>query len=331
MTSSRSLLAAASQKTTTQKPQQQKEDEHDHSHCGHAHHGSHGHSHSHHKAQPMNTTAAAAASIPAPGETQIKETDGPVPSSSKSISVKDLSSPEDYRYVFDRLKAFNIETVSVHSDSISDNRLSKSKLLFWKDAINQIYSGRVYDQPLIRVLAQQIKEKNLSKMWFVKLLNRREKDLGSVQLKDMDELEAYAEEIYSSMLLLTLESMGVKSSEAEHAASHLGRAMGIMTLIRGTPFHIRSRKTYIPTTLTTKYNIVPELLYRGEDEQILKMKEAIFEMASVAKQHLDKAREFKVPEPAHEAFLGAMICDNYLERLRKVDFNVFDPEMSNLQ
>ncbi|EFA85791.1 UPF0551 family protein [Heterostelium album PN500] len=323
--------------------EQVEEDDHDHSQCGHSHSHGHGHSHAHnvhHQARPV-------------GDSTIRESDEPVPSSAKSIFVKDLSSPEDYNYVFQRVKqfdrenyvcsilisdelarraafairAFNIETVILHSEVKSDIRLAKYKLSFWKDAINNIYNGKVYDQPLIRVLAQQIKERGLSKTWFIRLLNRREKDLNSVQMKDMDELEAYAEEIHGSLLLLNLESLGVRNSDAEHAASHLGRAMGIMTLIRGTPFHIKTRKIYIPASLTTKYGIVTERLYQGEDEQVLKLKEAIFEMASVAKIHLEKARSFKVPAPAHEAFLCAEFADDFLERLRKSDFNIFDPTL----
>ncbi|GAM20366.1 hypothetical protein SAMD00019534_035410 [Acytostelium subglobosum LB1] len=267
----------------------------------------------------------------------------------------DLTTPEDYNYVFQRLKkcdrenyvcsmllssvdarraafairAFNIETVVLHSEVKSDTRLAKYKLLFWKDAINNIYNGKVFDQPLVRVLAQQIKERGLSKTWFIRLLNRREKDMNSVQMKNMEELEQYAEEIHSSMLLLTLEAMGVKSSQAEHAASHLGRAMGIITLIRGTPFHIRTRKLYIPATLTTKHGIVPELLYQGDPEQVAKVKEAIYEMASAAKSHLDVARTIKVEAPAHEALLCAEIADDFLERLRKLDFNVFNPALGD--
>eukprot|EP01132_Coremiostelium_polycephalum_P009059 gene9059-11097_t len=227
------------------------------------------------------------------------------------------------------LRAFNIETVGVDSNA-KEERISKIKLKFWKDAINNIYDGKVVDQPLIRVLAQMIKTKNLSKTWFIKLLNRRDRDLHSVQIKTMEELEAYAEDIHSSLLYLSLESLGVKNSDAEHCASHLGRAIGIMTLIRGTPFNISRRKLYIPVTLTTKYGINPELLFQG-DLQLAKLKEAIYEMASVAKIHLEKARAFKnIPPPANEAFLIAQIVEQYLEELRRSDFNVFDSDVGRV-
>ncbi|KAN0027999.1 hypothetical protein ACTFIV_009826 [Dictyostelium citrinum] len=271
--------------------------------------------------------------------------------SSKSIDVSDLAGNADYNFVFERIKtcdkenyinsllisdpmarrvayairAFNIETVA-NDHSPKSEKISRLRLSFWKDAINNIYKGKVYDQPLTRVLAQVIKEKKLTKTWFIKILNRREKDNQQVQIKDMDELEQYADDIHSSLLLLTLEGLGVKGNhDVEHCASHLGKAVGIMVLIRGTVFHLASRKTYIPVSLTTKYGINVESLYRG-DLQLEKLQNAIYEMASCAKLHLDKAKQFrgKIPHPATEAFLSVSVVEDFLERLRKADFNIFE-------
>ncbi|EGG16803.1 UPF0551 family protein [Cavenderia fasciculata] len=322
------------------KPQpKQQPKQHGHSHGGVECDGNHG----------QNNTAAASA---APSSSQQQEQQ----SNSKSISIKDLASKQDVRYVTDRLnktdyesficsillseegpkmtslatRTFNVETAT--DPSPEKRQMSKNKLAFWKDAINSIYNGRVYDQPLIRVLAQQIKERGLSKTWFIKLLNRRDKDLDAVQPKDLEELEAYSDDINTSLLMLTLESMGVKgNSDVEHAASHLGKAMGLVTLIRGTPYHIRTRKLYIPTSITNKYGIVAELLFQGSDAQQDKMKEAIFEMASRAKAHLDKARTFDVPSNVRQAFLQSEICENYLENLRQVDFDIYQrPDTSKV-
>ncbi|KAK5583605.1 hypothetical protein RB653_005203 [Dictyostelium firmibasis] len=271
--------------------------------------------------------------------------------SSKSINVSDLADNADYNFVFERTKkcdrenyinsllisdpiarrvayairAFNIETVA-NDHSPKSEKISRLRLSFWKDAVNNIYNGKVYDQPLTRVLAQVIKEKKLTKTWFIKILNRREKDNQQVQIKDMEELEQYADDIHSSLLLLTLEGLGVKGNhDVEHCASHLGKAVGIMVLIRGTIYHLGNRKTYIPVSLTTKYGINVESLYRG-DPQLEKLQNAIYEMASCAKLHLDKAKQFrgKIPHPANEAFLSVSVVEDFLERLRKVDFNIFE-------
>lgn len=39
---------------------------------------------------------------------------------------------------------------------------------------------------------------------------------------------------------------GVKDVHADHAASHIGKAQGITTCLRATPYHSGRRKVYLP-------------------------------------------------------------------------------------
>lgn len=41
-------------------------------------------------------------------------------------------------------------------------------------------------------------------------------------------------------------SSGVKDVHADHAASHIGKAQGIVTSLRATPYHSSRRKVYLP-------------------------------------------------------------------------------------
>lgn len=50
----------------------------------------------------------------------------------------------------------------------------------------------------------------------------------------------------SQLLYLQLAAAGVASKEADHAASHLGKAVGITTLLKGTAFHASNRRSYLP-------------------------------------------------------------------------------------
>ncbi len=49
--------------------------------------------------------------------------------------------------------------------------------------------------------------------------------------------------------LSQLSAAGIKNSDADHAASHLGRAVGIATLLRGSPAHAAMRRSYLPVDL----------------------------------------------------------------------------------
>lgn len=39
---------------------------------------------------------------------------------------------------------------------------------------------------------------------------------------------------------------GVKDIHADHAASHIGKAQGIITCLRATPYHCTRRKVFLP-------------------------------------------------------------------------------------
>jgi len=45
---------------------------------------------------------------------------------------------------------------------------------------------------------------------------------------------------------------GLKDINADHAASHLGQCQGLVTVLRGTTFHSKRNKVYIPQDLLLK-------------------------------------------------------------------------------
>lgn len=51
------------------------------------------------------------------------------------------------------------------------------------------------------------------------------------------EVERYAESTSSPLLYLTLECLGIRTSTADHVASHIGQATGITTVLRAVPYH----------------------------------------------------------------------------------------------
>jgi hypothetical protein len=73
-------------------------------------------------------------------------------------------------------------------------------------------------------------------------------------------LETYAENTASSLLYLSLESAGLHEVSFDHIASHVGKAIGIVTLIRSIPFHIRSRRIYVPSDLIGRVSENPNFL-----------------------------------------------------------------------
>lgn len=57
------------------------------------------------------------------------------------------------------------------------------------------------------------------------------------------------------LLYLQLAAAGVQSRDADHAASHLGKAVGIATLLKGAAYHASRRRSYLPIDLCAQHRV----------------------------------------------------------------------------
>lgn len=140
-------------------------------------------------------------------------------------------------------------------------------------------------------------------------------------------LERYGEGTASQLLYLQLAAAGCSSKDADHAASHLGKAVGICTLLKGTAVHAAQRRSYLPIDLCAEHKVSQEEVYRGVVSEGLR--DVALKVASVAKGHLDEARALagKVPPEARPLLLPAVACEHYLRALERSNFDLFEPRL----
>ncbi|CAG5116462.1 unnamed protein product [Candidula unifasciata] len=209
------------------------------------------------------------------------------------------------------LRAYNVELAQV-PDSVSDKKIGLIRMQFWKDAIQSIYQSSPPKTPVATELSGACGYYRLSKHWLERLVEARAAQMERDSFTSVKHVEDYAEQVNSSLYYLLLECLGIKNVHADHAASHLGKAQGIVTLLRATPHHASRRRVYLPMEVLAK-----------------PLKDAVFEVASLAHQHLEKARSLQknLPDKSHLVFLNAHVCDHYLKNLQKVDFNVFEGKL----
>lgn len=108
------------------------------------------------------------------------------------------------------------------------------RLKFWDDAIGKIYSQDnppIPEHPVIKELKIYVDKKKLTKRFFQRLIAARNRpsNLGFLTVK---EVEDYCENTVSSVLYLLMEVHDMKNVHADHAASHLGKAQGIVNMLR---------------------------------------------------------------------------------------------------
>ncbi|KAL2336975.1 hypothetical protein Fmac_011421 [Flemingia macrophylla] len=138
------------------------------------------------------------------------------------------------------------------------------------------------------------------------------------------------------MLYPTLQAGGIISTAADHAASHIGKASGILLLLKSMPYHVSCNQhfSYIPTAIASKHGLIVK--QGGGEERWVDSREGlcdvVYEMASIANAHLEKARKLVDSVPV-EALPGApakasVLARVLLDSLRKVQFDVFDPRLT---
>ncbi|KAI9347200.1 isoprenoid synthase domain-containing protein [Zopfochytrium polystomum] len=230
------------------------------------------------------------------------------------------------------VRAFNVETALVR-DHVKDPTIGRMRFAFWRDAVANTFDGRPPDHPVTVALADALEHGELSQSWFRRILTARENDLLATQYNTVQELENYGENTASSLLYLHLESLGVRDTQMDHIASHIGKAHGIATAIRGVPANIQYRKMSLPSEVMAKH------LVSAEDRAL---KDAVLDVATTANNHISTARahirdirakpgdtrEKALLEVASPVLLFGIPCDEFLKSLEKAQFDVFNGRLA---
>ncbi|XP_033216762.1 NADH dehydrogenase (ubiquinone) complex I, assembly factor 6 [Belonocnema kinseyi] len=234
--------------------------------------------------------------------------------------------PNEIRSVAIAIRAFNVEVATVE-DQVRDTRNGLLRLKFWEDAINGVYEDSPPKTPTALELHRTLKKCKLSKRYFKRLIEARYSKLESPTFPNLASIENYAENAFSSIYYLLLEAKNTKDLNTDHFASHFGKASGIVTLIRAIPYYAQKSEITLPQELIAKHKVSLRSVFRGQISK--EFKDALFELSSCANSHLQKARllKDKVEKTNNVVFLPYLITESYLEKLRRVDFDVFDPKL----
>ncbi len=270
------------------------------------------------------------------------------------------------------VRALNVETAIVKS-VVSKPELGLIRLAWWQQQVDDIYAARAATRksrnsdggnssnsshsghnggggngdasaaspanPVVHALAHAISQSSLTKGWLTRFLDARMAQIEAPQPASVAAVEHAAEHIHSSLLYLLLESVGVKHVDADHVASHIGIAAGIVTSLRALPFTAAAGDVPLPHDLMAKHSLSTEALVRSlagapraaDAELHRRLSDCVYDLAVVAKQHLDLARALHADHPPPPAAAAAFFCAVplalYLERLERANFNCLAPEL----
>lgn len=239
-----------------------------------------------------------------------------------------LFAPANRREALFALYAFNYEVARIR-ESISQPMLGQIRLQWWREVIDAAYAGKpARHHEVVQPLVEVIRHFDLARTHFDDLIDARERDLADEPPPSLAALETYAEATSSGLLMLALQVFCVDNPVVEAAARDIGIAYALTGLLQAMPFHAAAGRSYIPS------DIAAEAGLSAGDYSVLRISPALREivrhLADAAQTHLAAARRLrpKVPRAALPALLPAVIADHSLKRLRRADWNPFDPTLA---
>lgn len=225
------------------------------------------------------------------------------------------------------LYAFNLEIAKVR-ESVSEPMLGEIRLQWWREAIEEAYAGGpVRRHAVAEPLAALIREKNLTRAHFDRLIDGRAHDLYDEPPNTVNDLIAYAEATSSTLVRLAIEALGAQDGAAKEAGRSVGITWALVGLLRAMPHHLRQGRSYLPRDLEAAHGVDRRAM--RELKSSPELAAAVRALADRAHGHLDEAHRSRreVPAAALPALLPAVLAEGYLRRLARARYDVFDARL----
>jgi len=222
--------------------------------------------------------------------------------------------PSSARDVYDATRTLNLELARL-PETVSNPTIGRFRMQFWRDTIEKTFAGNPPREPIsillynaiMAIKAREGGSASSLKFWLLRLVNTREKHMEDKPFPSLAALEEYAENTYATLLYMTLASMSIRSVDWDHLASHVGKACGIVAILRGVPIlaapskpiqgpsganvgNTRAPALLLPLDIMAESGVREEEVFRhGPEAEGLQ--DAIFKVATRANDHLITARE----------------------------------------
>ena len=223
------------------------------------------------------------------------------------------------------LYAFNLETARI-KDLVSQPLPGEIRLQWWRDRIE---AGAASDgdegqgSPVASALIRTIRSHDLPVDVFVRFLDARIFDLYEDPMPSREDFETYAGETTSTLIMLAAMVLDrAKAGAVADLAGHAGVVQAITGTLRSLDRDRARHKVFIPGDIIRAVGLDAAGWLVGE-----KPARAVVEATlAYGREHLRVFRQgFEtIPRVLRPAFLPAMLCAIYLDRIEAGRLETFD-------
>lgn len=232
-----------------------------------------------------------------------------------------LFAPVKHRAALWTLYAFNHEIAKTR-EIVSDTTIGLIRLQWWRDAIKEIYEGsKPRQHEVVEPLSQVIKQYNLPRELFDKLIYAREFDLEDVPPADLNGLLNYCEYTNAPLMQLSLKILGQDYNDT--MVVDISKRYALVGVIRAVPYMLSRRQNMLPQDILDKNNLTSQKLFDFKGKS---------KLPDIIKEILNAEKDFRYDNCGYSTprFLKKMLKMTalYEAQIKKVDYDLFDPKMN---
>ena len=168
------------------------------------------------------------------------------------------------------------------ADECQDHEIASKKLYWWRDEIDRLFEDKP-QHPVSKALHPFIECFNLSKNYFIEIIDGMEMDVKFNRYESFEQLQLYCHRVASCVGILSAHIFGFKNKNTLTFAKNLGIALQLTNIIRDLGEDARRGRIYIPLDELKKFGV--------SEEEIISLKNSD-KIKNLVKNQVDRARKF---------------------------------------
>ena len=156
------------------------------------------------------------------------------------------------------------------ADECLDHEIASKKLNWWREEVERLFKGEP-QHPVSKALDPFLSHFNLSKNYFIEIIDGMEMDVKFNRYESFEQLELYCYRVASCVGILSAHIFGFKNKDTLTFAKNLGIALQLTNIIRDLGEDARRGRIYIPLDELKKLGVSEEEIISLKNSEKIKI------------------------------------------------------------
>ncbi len=201
------------------------------------------------------------------------------------------------------------------TDECLDHEIASRKLNWWREEIERLFKSEP-QHPVSKALHPFISHFNLSKNYFIEIIDGMEMDVKFNRYESFEQLQLYCYRVASCVGILSANIFGFKNKNTLDFAKNLGIALQLTNIIRDLGEDARRGRIYIPLDELKKLDVSEEEIISLKNSK--KIKDLVKNQVDRAKQFYDLAIKTLPTEDKKSQKIGLVMGNIYYVLLNEI-------------